>query len=334
VSATTRAAVLAVDGGNSKTDLALISRSGALLALVHGPTISHQQVDLETAMERLSRLAGQAAQAAGVAAIPELGSFCLAGADFAADVRILTDAISAARVARRIAVRNDAFAALRSGAPHGWGVAVVCGAGVNAAGVAPDGRTARLAGIGDLSGDWGGGYGIGIEALGSAVRARDGRGPATTLASLVPRALGRRRPLDVARAIYDGRIPQRRLEELAPIVFAAAAAGDSVARGIIDRLADELAVMAIAIARRLRIARLEIDVVLTGGVFRATDPAFYQRIDDRLHAALPAARATRLEDRPVLGAALIGLDELGVAPGGAAERRLRGAFASQGRIGA
>ena len=35
------AAVLAVDGGNSKVDIALVSRSGELMAFVNGPTISH-----------------------------------------------------------------------------------------------------------------------------------------------------------------------------------------------------------------------------------------------------------------------------------------------------
>ena len=36
-------------------------------------------------------------------------------------------------------VRNDAFALLRSGTDRAWGVAVVCGAGINCVGVGPDG---------------------------------------------------------------------------------------------------------------------------------------------------------------------------------------------------
>jgi N-acetylglucosamine kinase-like BadF-type ATPase len=318
--------VLAVDGGNSKTDLALVSRSGALLALVRGPTISHQQVPMDTAMSRLRALSDEARRSAGVAQRSEIGSFCVAGADFAPDVRALTRAMSEAGVAERVTVRNDAFAALRAGAPRGWGVVAICGAGVNAVGVGPDGRTARLASIDDLSGDWGGGHGVGRAALGLAVRARDRRGAPTTLATLVPRRLGKKRPIDVTRAMYDGRMNERRLEELTPVVFEAAMAGDAVARDLIDRLADELAVMAVAIARQLRIVRLAVDVVLTGGVFRATDPAFYRRIEERLHAIMPGARAVRLVDRPVLGAALLGLDALGIAPGGPVERRLRREF--------
>jgi N-acetylglucosamine kinase-like BadF-type ATPase len=321
-----RAAVLAVDGGNSKTDLALVSRGGALLALLKGPTISHQQVPIETAMDRLRSLVSDARREGGVRGPIAIGSFCVAGADFPRDVRLLRDAIDAAGVAGRIEVRNDAFAALRAGSPSGWGVVVICGAGVNAVGVGPDGREARLAAVGDLSGDWGGGMGVGREALAAAVRARDGRGAPTRLAELVPQALGTRRPIDVTRAMYDGRMSQRRLEELAPVVFAAAADGDVVARSIVDRLADELAVMAVAIARRLRVASRDVDVVLTGGVFRTTEPGFYARLGERLAGGLPRARVRRLTARPVLGAALLGLDALGLAPGAAAERRLQREF--------
>ena len=137
---------------------------------------------------------------------------------------------------------------------------------------------------------------------------------------------GVRRPIDVARRMYEGTMNARRLEELAPLVFEVAGEGDAVARGIVDRLAEELATMAVAIARQLRVARRPVDVVLTGGVFRATDAEFYARIETGVRAAVPEARIVRLRDRPVLGAALIGLDELGVSRGGAAERRLRREF--------
>ena len=101
---------------------------------------------------------------------------------------------------------------------------------------------------------------------------------------------------------------------------------DAVARSIVDHLADELAVMAVAIARRLRVARREVDVVLTGGVFRTEEPGFYARLGERIANGLPRARVHRLTQRPVLGAALLGLDALGAARGGRAERRLREEF--------
>jgi hypothetical protein len=82
--------------------------------------------------------------------------------------------------------------------------------------------------------------------------------------------------------------------------------------------------MAAAIARRLRVMRQPLDVVLTGGVFRTTDAAFFARLEERITSVMPHAAVTRLRDRPVLGAGLLGLDELGGARG--AERRLRREF--------
>jgi N-acetylglucosamine kinase-like BadF-type ATPase len=315
-----------VDGGNSKSELALVSRSGELLALERGPTISHQQVSIAVAMSRLAAQAERATAAAGVALPANLGSFVLAGADFAADVALLRRAIAGTGVATDVRVRNDAFGALRAGARNGWGIAVICGSGVNAAGIGPDGRTERFAAVDDLSGDFGGGYGIGVEALRLAVRARDGRGSRTSLEAVVPDHFGLSRPIDVTRAVYEGRIPRRRLEELAPAVFDAAGAGDRVSRALLDRVADELALMASAIGRRLRVARRDVEVVLVGGVFRTIDREFHDRLQVGIKRSLPLATINRLDAPPVLGAALLGLDDLGVPRGGAAERRLRGEF--------
>ncbi len=315
------AAVLAVDGGNSKTDVALLARNGRLLAAVRGPTISHQQVGLAAGMERLVALVGEARARArlGEDGPADVGAYTLAGADTPGDVRRLTAALAATGLAADTLVENDAFAPVRAGTERGWGVGVICGAGVNAAGIAPDGRRARLAAYGDISGDWGGGRDLGTAALGAAVRARDGRGARTTLETLVPGHFGMARPLDVTNAIEFGRLEADRLRELSPVVFMAARAGDAVARTIIDRMADEVATMAVAIVRRLHLARLDVDVVLAGGVFRAQDPVFEARIASRIHARAPLATVHRLDAPPVLGAALRGFDHL--AGLSAAERR-------------
>ena len=103
-------------------------------------------------------------------------------------------------------------------------------ASVNGAGVAPDGRVARFDGVGDISCDWGGGTSIGLAGQAAAVRARDGRGPRTSLEKLVPAHFGLASPAAVVRALYMGRIGAERLGELSLVVFAAAVSGDAVAR--------------------------------------------------------------------------------------------------------
>ena len=90
--------------------------------------------------------------------------------------------------AARTIVGNDTFAVLRAGTERGWGVAVVCGAGINCVGVAPDGRQARFPALGSITGDWGGGYDVGLAAVSAAARSEDGRGPRTSLEQAVPGA--------------------------------------------------------------------------------------------------------------------------------------------------
>ena len=308
------ACILGVDGGNSKTDVALVASDGRLLASVRGGTISHQQVGLERGADRLVDLVAAARTAAGLGPddpLPDEAVYCLAGADSAGDIARLTAAFARRRLARSGHVLNDAFAPVRAGTDRTWGVAVICGAGTNAAGIAPDGRTARAA-LGPISGDWGGGGDVGLAGLGAAVRARDGRGPRTSLERSVPAHFGLGRPLDVTDAVERGRISLERLRELSPVVFEAAADGDDVARKIVDRLADELATMANALIRRLRLTRMDPDVVLAGGVFHAADARFEARIAAGIRTVAPRARVTRLEALPVTGAALLALDRLAV----------------------
>jgi N-acetylglucosamine kinase-like BadF-type ATPase len=308
--------VLAVDGGNSKTDVALVGEDGRLRAAMRGPTISHQAVGLEEGMARLGRLV---AEVRPLGSDIDVGVFALAGADFPSDVRLLKRSIFRLGVARDITVVNDTQAALRAGSRRPWGIALICGQGVNGVGVAPDGRVARFDGVGDISGDWGGGTSLGEAAQAAAVRARDGRGPRTSLEQLVPAHFGLASPGAMVRALYSGQIPSERLGELSPVVFAAAVNGDAVARSIVDRLADELGVMAAALIRRLRLDRLDPDVVLAGSVFHADDAAFHERLGRAIRVAAPAARVVRLEAPPVLGSALLGLDRLrDAAPSAAA----------------
>jgi N-acetylglucosamine kinase-like BadF-type ATPase len=345
----TIADVLAVDGGNSKAELALVAADGRLRAAVRGPTISHQAVGLEAGMSNLRELLAKAVSAARreaggtVSSLPsaaaaagpvaEIGVFCLAGADYPSDVRQLTHAIEGLGIVNRVVVLNDAFAALRAGTHRPWGVVLICGQGINGAAIAPDGSTARFDALGDISGDWGGAGDVGQAGLAAAVRARDGRGPATALEKLVPAHFGVRSAADLTRALYTERIPARRIAELCPVVFGAAGDGDVVARGILIRLADELVAMATALLRRLRMTELDAEVVLGGGVFQATDPAFYARIETGVKVVAPRASIVRLTAPPVLGASLLGLDRLAISGSAApaAEARLRKAIADWAR---
>jgi len=311
VDAGANVAVLAIDGGNSKADIALLGADGTLLGAVRGPTISHQAIPLADARARFCELLDRAAARAGLPGVrPVVTVACVAGADYPEDVRVLRAMFGETAAREEPLVLNDTFAALRAGASRPWGIALICGQGINGAAVGVDGRRIRFAGVGDIAGDWGGGGAVGMAGLAAAVRGRDGRGPRTALERTIPAAVRLRRPDEVTHAYYSGRLDERRVGDLAPVVFATAGDGDAVAREIVDRLADELIGMARALARRAHLVRRDPEVVLGGGVFKTDDRAFHERLRSGIAGVIPASRVVRLGSPPVLGSALIGLDQL------------------------
>jgi len=61
--------------------------------------------------------------------------YCVAGADIPVDDRRIAAELGGRGWAKRTIVRNDTFAMLACARKRGWGVAVVCGTGLNCAGV-------------------------------------------------------------------------------------------------------------------------------------------------------------------------------------------------------
>ena len=321
-------AVLALDGGNSKTDVALASTDGTLLAAVRGGGVNSQQAGPDVTVRGLDELVRQAIDAASAADGAPVTIVhtvaCMANADLPEEEEELADAVRAIGWSPSSTVVNDTFAILRAGMnpgePH-WGVAVVCGAGINCVGTAPDGRITRFLALGPLTGDWGGGWGLGREVLWHAIRAEDGRGPATELTRRVTEHFDTDRVEDVAIGIHKGKIPDGELYGLAPILLRTSADGDPVAQGIVDRLASEISVLAVTAMRRLDITATATPVVLGGGVITARDDRLLTGVAALISAVAPAAELRVIDVPPVTGAALLALDHVHAAPD--AEPRLR-----------
>jgi N-acetylglucosamine kinase-like BadF-type ATPase len=285
------ARVLAVDAGNSKTDVAVVAADGTVLATARGGGFRPPAVGVQAAVDALAEAVGRTFAAAGVDSADHV-SACLANADFPVEEEQLAAALDARAWGTTVEVRNDTFAILRAGITEPRGVAVVCGAGINCVGMRPDGRTARFPALGRISGDWGGGWGLAEEALWHAARAEDGRGGPTALARTLPAHFGYDTMLALVEALHLERVEQTRRHELTPVLFA----------------------MATVALTRLDLLEEETPVLLGGGVLAARHPQLDDRVRDLLAARAPKAVARVVTASPVLGAALLGLDRVGAAP--------------------
>ncbi|MGW6356727.1 N-acetylglucosamine kinase [Streptomyces sp. NPDC055092] len=305
--------VLAVDAGNSKTDVAVVAADGTVVGAARGGGFQPPKVGVQAAVDMLAEAVDRALAEAGTNTVGHV-SACLANADLPVEERELAAELRTRGWAASVDVRNDTFAVLRAGLlqdSEPRGVAVVCGAGINCAGMLPDGRTARFPAIGKISGDWGGGGGLAEEALWYAARAEDGRGDATALMRSLPAHFGLPSMYALIEALHLGRIPMERRHELTPVLFATAADGDPVARALIDRMGDEVVAMSVVALDRLGLLDEETPVLLGGSVLAARHPQLDDRIREMLAARAPKAVPRVVTARPVLGAALLGLDAVG-----------------------
>ena len=316
------AIVIAVDGGGSKTDGVALDASGHVIAQARRAGSSPHMLELDPAVQIVHELVTELRAAAGNPPILQTNVY-ISGLDLPTEVTAFTDRVRTLPWAsglggERLVVGNDMFALLRAGTAEPNAIAVVCGTGINCLGVRDDGERARFAALGAISGDWGGGWALGEQALWHAARDVDGRGEPTSLTGAVPAYLGLPDVQAVIEAFHFGRLPSEKLAELAPLVLEASDAGDAVAHSILDRQAKEIVDFAVAALKRLELLKRSVPVVLGGGVLATGNERLVTGVNRQLSERAPLARAVLVQSRPILGGALLALESIG-APDSALE---------------
>ena len=305
--------ILGVDGGNSKTHALVMDESGRVLGFGLGGPGNHQSDGLVPAVKEIRRAALSALDQAELPPDSvELGCFCLAGADLPEDYAMLQDAMLGQSLARSVIVKNDTMAALRAGLSCSWGVVVICGAGTNAAGRSQDGKEIVMPGMGPISGDWGGGGSLSQEMIRLVMRAWDGRGKPTLLTGLVLGALQAPSVEVLLSRLYHEEIDQQRLLDLVPLLFEAAEAGDEVAQDLIIQAGIEVGITARTLIRRLGLDQKDVEVILGGSVFKGKGSLLLDTITRVVNEQAPKARVIRSKYEPVVGAALLALEAIGI----------------------
>ena len=169
----------------------------------------------------------------------------------------------------RLLVTHDAATALAGATATGQGIVVIAGTGSIAFGRNAAGRSARAGGWGYVFGDEAGAFDIARQATRAALRMEEGWGPPTALRQALLEATGTRSANQALHDFYSPAWPRSRVATLAPLVDAAAINGDAVALQILDRAAQDLALLAAAVRGQLWAPGDAVEVAYVGGVFQS-----------------------------------------------------------------
>jgi N-acetylglucosamine kinase-like BadF-type ATPase len=160
-----------------------------------------------------------------------------------------------------------------------------------------------------LLGDDGSGYAIGRAVLRAAMRAFDGRGPATALVT----AVGERFALTslAGLKIVVRGLPIDQIAAVAPLALAAATDGDAVAAEIVRDAGVQLAHSVAAVARALGWEATRFPFVTAGGLFES-GPLIHAPVMDALGRLGTPADWRPARFAPDAGAALLAARAAGV----------------------
>ncbi len=296
----TKRLYIGIDAGGTRSRLRsshAVETGGADL---EGPGANPQRIGYEMAARILIGLVNEAlADAPGA----RLAGLCIgiAGIGRDTDREQLSSALREALGAQapaRLTVISDADLALAAAyGASGSGLLVIAGTGSIVLGRTRGGEHVRAGGWGYLLGDEGGGYRIGLAGLQAAACSLDG-GPATALTPLLRDSLGIDGPGQLIQTVYA---PGWSPATVAPLVLAAADAGDAVCQAIVDEQTTALA----GLIGRLVATTPNLDPMLryTGGLTQ--HPGFAALLAEALRRVVPHLDIAPLATSPVEAALAI-----------------------------
>jgi N-acetylglucosamine kinase-like BadF-type ATPase len=303
--------VLGIDAGGTKTVCLLADEHGIIVGEARGPGANLHAAG-EFAVEKvLHEVIDATVRDRSIT--PAAVCIGIAGVDRDDEAQTVRSIMRRLGYRARTLVVNDALIALVSAAGDAPGVVVIAGTGSIVYGRNALGESARAGGWGHMIGDEGSGYWIGREALAAVMRAADGRGPQTALTAALLRELEIADVSRLPRIVYDRAQPRMAVAALGPLVQRVSEAGDAVARGILERAAEELTLAARSVTSRLEMRGETFRFHLAGSVFRVV-PWLVAELSRRLPEVAPRSAVSLLAGEPAVGAVRLALAE---ARGGA-----------------
>jgi N-acetylglucosamine kinase-like BadF-type ATPase len=305
-------AILGIDQGSSQTRAAVCSLKGEILGVGYASGACHSIHGLPAAMDAVSQAARQAREGAGLRQEEITLLFAgMTGADWPEEYTLLERELLSLGLAPQVHAVSDCLVALRGGTLLPYGAILIAGTGANCAILSPSGEEFIYHYF--VDDDLQGGVAIGQRALRAIYRSATGRGEATRLTGDVLDTLGLGSVEQLRRMHLAHQLPPERLKDLAPLVLAAAAAGDRTAVGILRSLAAGLAELVTAGLARFEMHNLEVEVVLSGSIFKEPSGIIAGVLAEQILGFSPRARLVNARYEPVVGALLLGLQAVGVA---------------------
>ena len=289
--------VIGIDGGGTKTRLAVCAPDGTLLRQETLGAFNLSAIGEDGFRRRTEEILALCGDMRGC------GAICVGGAGVsgAAAGEILRAELAAHGFAGKLLLCGDHEIAL-AGAMQTPGCVLIAGTGSVCYGKNAAGEAFRCGGGGHIIDDPGSGYTLGRDALAAALRTEDGRLSENALHAAVMDAVGGHDIQGIFDFVYFSRRGKSDIAALAPLVLRCAEQEDAVSLAILRRGATELARLVSAVTSRLGLDKKS-PCALAGGLL--AEKNIYRRTV--CEALAPFCRPAKPEHGALFGAVQLAL---------------------------
>ena len=309
--------VLGIDGGGTKTVCVLMQGKERVLGRGVAGASNYHNMGIEGAFNSIRLAVLQAISEAGIH--PEIRAICLgmAGVSRPEDFQVIHNLLRHLQLLDGLPLKwslhpdgliicSDSEIALVAGTGHPHGIVAIAGTGSIVFGRNPQRQTKRVGGWGPLLGDDGSAYQIAVLGMRAALQSEDGLLGDTVLKQSLIEYLGIKSIKDLVQIINRPDWGIQNIAALAPLVDRAAAAGDEVARRIIEQ-----AVQALVEATCVAIDALfgydaAFEVVTSGSVWRGHS-GMWEQFETTITALASNARIIFPRYESAYGAGILAL---------------------------
>ncbi|MDR1570061.1 MAG: hypothetical protein LBS72_06185 [Oscillospiraceae bacterium] len=301
--------MLAIDQGGTKTAALLGDDRGNIFGVGYGTGACFFAVGHDRAISCVEQALSDLANRYGLTDWRQVGiervSAGMSGANWPDECEAMEKRLNAHFRVDNAYVINDCVPAMLGGTTAPNAVVLCAGSGFNSA-VRVDGEIVWIYNNYIEAFD-AGGSGIAQRALVSVFRTDTKMGPPT---SLRERALEFFGYPDVLSLLldYDRRRMKQQVKDFAYCVDEEAVRGDAVARAVQMEFGRSVSRYASAAIRKYGLENEHVDVVLSGGAFKAKTGLSNQGVRDKLARVCPNVRVVDARLEPVVGAYLMGLE--------------------------
>ena len=299
---------LGVDVGGSKSHAVISDETGRVVGFGQGGRGNHESIGYDGFASVLDYVGKQALEQAGLerSQITAIG-MGIAGLDWPNDEPLHRKVLEGLGFHAPMALVNDAVIGLIAGSRTGWGISVVAGTGSNCRGRDAAGCEGRVSGVGEWSGEYGGGGDLVHRAMHSVTKAWCQRSPATSLSEKFVAHVGAADVTDLLEGLSRGRYHLQAPAVM--VVFEAANEGDPVAMDVVRWIGSELGSLAVGVVRQLHFENVDFDLVLTGSLYKGS-PLIAESVAETVHSVAPGAMLVRLTAPPVVGAVMLAMEQV------------------------